>query len=242
MSPSNALGTIQSPIEIGATRVTVQAARYLPADLNTPNTPAYFLVDFLVENISTEPIEAGQFSIELHDYAQRTYLASEGAARLGSNGSVTGTLEPGGSAMFTTGFEFPGNITSPLVVWGFKPNAEYPAEAKVALPILQPTPTPEPRTQITVELSQAHFSPDQSTMIFVVGLHNPTTVAVPIEVADVSLANAEGVLAQLAQAEPALPYVLRPGMSATLTLTFNRTPGTSALLKVLLNEFQLNIE
>jgi hypothetical protein len=239
--PLNALGTIQSPVEIGPVRVTVQSTRYVPADPNAPNTPSYFLVDFLVESIGAEPIDASQFAIELHDYAQRTYSVSEGAGLLGSNGSVTGTLEPGGSALFTTGFEFPGNITSPLVVWGFKPNAEFPAEAKVALPILQPTPTPEPRTQVTVEVSQAYASPDQSAMIFVVGLRNPTSVAVPIEVADVSLVNADGVLAQLNQSEPALPFVLRPGMSATLTLKFSRIPGTSALLKVLMNEFQVNI-
>jgi hypothetical protein len=231
---------INTPIDIGGARVTVLSARLV---YNAPGIQvgsAFYLVDFSVENVGTTPLDVSGFQIQLQDYAQQKYSLSTAASALGPNPAPKGTLQPGSLATFMSGFEVPTNVTGPVLVWIFSPQANFKAQANVAVPLIGPTPTPDPKTKVAVQITQAYYTPDQSELVIVGGIGNTAGVPIAVSAADISLRTPEGVLAQLQSAEPGLPWNLAPGQNQTFTLHFARLPGLSATLKILLATFELN--
>ncbi len=234
------LAQIGTPIDIGGVRVTVLGGRLV---YNAPGVPvgsAFYLVDFTAENIGSDVLDAGQFAMTLQDYANQKYPLSETASSLGPNSAPKGQLLPGLTATFMAGFEVPTNVTGPVLVWSFKPMATFRAQADVAVPLIGPTPTPDPRSQISVQVTQAYFNSDQTEMIVVAGVGNPTNAPVTITSSDISLSTPDGVFAALLGAEPGLPTTLQPGQNQALTLRFSRLPNNSSNLRIFLAEFQLN--
>lgn len=234
------LAQIGTPIDLGGVRVTVLSGRMV---FNAPGVPvgsAFYLVDFTAENIGSDAVDAAQFAITLQDYANQKYRLSETASSLGPNAPPTGQILPGLSATFTAGFEVPTNVTGPVLVWSFKPTATFRAQADVAVPLVGPTPTPDPRSQISVQVTQAYFSPDQSEMIVVAGVGNPTNAPVTLTSSDISLSTPDGVFAALLGSEPGLPTTLQPGQNQAISLRFSRLPSSSSNLRIFLAEFQLN--
>ena len=211
-------------------------------DENAPGIPvgsAFYLVDFTTENIGTDPIDAANFQVELQDFAGQKYKPSDTASQLGPNSPLRGQILPGISATFTSGFEVPSNITGPILTWSFKPDASFKRQANVAVPLVGPTPTPDPRTRATVQISQAYLSPDQTELIIVGGIGNPTNSLIVVTPADISLSTPEGALATLLSSEPAMPWRLGPGDNLSFTLHFSHLPTATAILKILLNSFEL---
>lgn len=231
---------INTPIDIGGARVTVLSARLV---YNAPGIQvgsAFYLVDFSVENIGTTPLEVNGFQIQLQDYAQQKYGLSAAASALGPNPAPKGTLQPGSTATFMSGFEVPTNVTGPVLVWIFSPQANFKAQANVAVPLIGPTPTPDPKTKVAVQITQAYYTPDQSELVVVGGIGNTGGASITVSAADIILTTPEGVLAKMEGAEPGLPWNLAPGQNQTFTLRFAHLPGSSAVLKILLTTFELN--
>lgn len=238
----SSLAQINTPIELGSTKVTVTSARLV---YNAPGIEvgkAFYLVDFMVENIGADVIDAADFVFELQDYANQKYRLTEAASALGPNPPPTGQLLPGIAATFTSGFEVPTNVTGPVLVWVFRPNAQFRAQASVAVPLIGPTPTPDPRTKLAVQITQAYFNTDQTEMIIVGGAGNPGGVPITVSAADISLSTLDGVFAVIRSSEPPLPFNVGPGQSLSFTLRFSRLPGAAAILKVLLASFELNLQ
>jgi hypothetical protein len=231
---------INTPVDVGSVRVTVLSARLI---YNAPGIPvgsAFYLVDFTVEDIGTSSIDVADFQIQLQDYAKQIYKVSDTASQQGPYPVPSGQLQPGIAATFTSGFEVPTNVTGPVLVWVFSPKAGFNAQANVAVPLVGPTPTPDPRSALTVQITQAYFSDDQSEMIVVGGIGNPGSSTIIVNTSDLSLSTPEGILATLHTAEPPLPWNLGPGQSQSFTLKFSRLPGTSSILKILFSSFELN--
>jgi hypothetical protein len=236
------LAQINTPIELGGAKVTVISARLV---VNAPGVQvgsAFYMVDFTVENIGTDVLDAANFVVELQDYANQKYRPSDTASAIGPNPSPKGQILPGIAAPFTSGFEVPANVTGPVLVWAFKPNAQFKAQASVAVPLIGPTPTPDPRTKLVVQITQAYFNTDQTEMIIVGGVGNTTGVPVSLNASDISLSSPEGVLAAIRGSEPPLPFNIGPAQTLSFSLRFSRLPGASAILKVLLTSFQLNLQ
>jgi hypothetical protein len=212
---------------------------------NAPGIPvgsAFYLVDFTVENIGENALNVADFAFELMDYARQKYKLSETASKLGPNPPPGGQLLPGLSGTFTTGFEVPSNITGPILTWMFKPDVSFKGQAAVAVPLVGPTPTPDPRSQASVQISQAYYTSDQSGIIIAGSVTNPTSALIPVGTADIVLSTPEGILATLNSAEPALPWRLGPGDTLNFTLSFSRLPSTAAILKILNNSFELTLQ
>ena len=234
------LAQINTPVEIGGAKVTVLSARLV---LNAPGIPvgsSFYLVDFTVENVGTNPLDAANFQIELQDYANQKYKLSTTASQQGPNSPPKGQLPPGISATFTAGFEVPSNVNGPVLVWIFSPQPGFKAQANVAVPLVGPTPTPDPRSRVTVQITQAYLNDDQTEIILVGGIGNPTSSTIVVSTADVSLSSPDNVFATLRSTEPALPWNLGPGQNQSFTLHFSRLPSASATLKVLFASFELN--
>ncbi len=233
---------VNTPIEINAVRVKVLGGRMVENAPGIPVGSAFYLVDFTVENVGEEALDASNFVFELLDYARARYRLTDAASNLGPNPPPGGQLLPGLSATFTTGFEVPSNITGPILTWIFKPSAALREQAAVAVPLLGPTPTPDPRTRVRVQISQAYYTPDQAELIIVGNVANPTTVIIPLGTADIDLSTQEGIHATLNSSEPSLPLRVGPGDSVDFTLRFSRLPSITAILKILSNSFELTLQ
>ncbi len=153
---------INTPVDIGPVRIKALNARLVENAPGIPVGSAFYLVDFTAENLSDETVNVADFVFELRDYAGQKYKLSDTASKLGPNPPPSGQLLPGLSSTFMSGFEVPSNITGPILTWGFKPGASFNGQASVAVPLVGPTPTPDPRSQARVQISQAYFSPDQT--------------------------------------------------------------------------------
>lgn len=239
--PSNVVA-INTPIEIGDVRVKVLNGRLIENAPGIPVGSAFYLVDFTAENIGTDTLNVSDFVFELMDFARQKYKLSDTASKLGPNPPPGGQLLPGLSGAFTTGFEVPSNITGPILTWIFKPEAAFKGQASVAVPLVGPLPTPDPRSQARVQISQAYYTPDQSEIIVVGSATNPTNALIPVGTADIVLSTPEGILATLNNAEPALPWRLSPGDTLDFTLSFSRLPSAAANLKILNNSFELTLQ
>jgi len=239
--PGNVVA-INTPIEIGGVRVKALNGRLVENAPGIPVGSAFYLVDFTAENTGTDALNASDFVFELMDYARQKYKLSETASKLGPNPAPGGQLLPGLSATFTTGFEVPSNITGPILTWIFKPDAAFKGQASVVVPLLGPTPTPDPRSQARVQISQAYYTPDQSQIVIVGSIANPTTALIPVGTADIVLNTPEGVLATLNSADPVLPWRVNPGDTLNFTLNFSRLPSAAAILKILNNSFELTLQ
>jgi Domain of unknown function (DUF4352) len=234
------LGQINTPIELGGVKVTVLSARFL---YNAPGIPvgsAFYMVDYTVENTGADPIDAGKFQIELQDYSTQKYKVSLTASQLGPNAVAKGQILPGIAATFTSGFEVPSNVTGPVLTWIFSPQPGFKAQASVAVPLVGPTPTPDPRSRVAIQITQAYFNADQSEMIIVGGIGNPANATIVMDTPDISLKTPEGALGTLRDTEPPLPWNLGPGQNQSFTLHFDRLPSTSATLKILFASFELS--
>ena len=238
----SSLAQINTPIELGSAKVTVTSVRLV---YNAPGIEvgkAFYLVDFMVENIGADVIDAADFVFELQDYANQKYKLTEAASALGPNPAPKGQLLPGIVNTFTSGFEVPTNVTGPVLVWVFRPNAQFRAQASVAVPLIGPTPTPDPRTKLAVQITQAYFNTDQTEMIVVGGAGNPSGAPITISAADISLSTPDGVFAEIRGSEPPLPFSVGPGQSMSFMLRFSRLPSAMAVLRVLLASFELNLQ
>jgi hypothetical protein len=234
------MGQINTPIELGGVKVTVLSARFL---YNAPGIPvgsAFYMVDYTVENTGADPIDAGKFQIDLQDYSTQKYKVSLTASQLGPNAVAKGQILPGIAATFTSGFEVPSNVTGPVLIWIFSPQSGFKAQASVAVPLVGPTPTPDPRSRVAIQITQAYFNADQTEMIIVGGIGNPTNATIVVDTPDISLKTPEGALGTLRTTEPPLPWNLGPGQNQSFTLHFDRLPSTSATLKILFASFELS--
>lgn len=239
--PSNIVA-INTPIEIGPVRVKVLSGRLVENAPGIPVGSVFYLVDFTAENIGEEAVNAADFQLELMDYARQKWPMSNTASKLGPNPAPGGQLLPGLSGTFTSGFEVPSNITGPILTWLFKPTASFKGQASVAVPLLGPTPTPDPRSQMSVQISQVYYTPDQSEIVVVGSIANPTGSLIPVGPADIVLSTPEGVLATLNNADPGLPWRVNPKDTLNFTLHFSRLPSRTAILKILSNSFELTVQ
>jgi hypothetical protein len=239
--PSNVVA-INTPIEIGDVRVKVLNGRLVENAPGIPVGSAFYLVDFTAENIGTDALDVSDFVFELMDFARQKYKLSDTASKLGPNPPPGGQLLPGLSGTFTTGFEVPSNITGPILTWVFKPDAAFKGQANVAVPLVGPTPTPDPRSQARVQISQAYYTPDQSQIVIVGSLANPSGALIPVGTADIVLSTPEGILATLSSADPVLPWRVGPGDTLNFTLTFSRLPSAAAILRILNDSFELTLQ
>lgn len=231
---------INTPVDIGPVRIKALSGRLVENAPGIPVGSAFYLVDFTAENLSDETVNVADFVFELRDYAGQKYKLSDTASKLGPNPPPAGQLLPGLSSTFMSGFEVPSNITGPILTWGFKPGASFNGQASVAVPLVGPTPTPDPRSQARVQISQAYFSPDQTELIIVGGIDNPTGALITVGESDVVLKTPDGVLATLKLPEPAFPWRVGPNDTVNFTLHFSRLPSNEAVLSILNNSFKLS--
>ena len=234
------LAPVGAPVQLGNWRVTVLSAR-LATDVEPENpTQAYYYVDFTVEYLGADPISADTFDMKLIDGVRVQYIIDREISRGGANPPPGGPVAPRNPTPFTAGYRVPANVPGPALVWVFKPAPDEAQSARFEVPIVKPTPTPAPNTQITAQINGASLNEDQTLIVISGGVGNPTKQQVTISQVDVSLNTPDNVFSDLRGVEPPFPWVIEPGQTMAFRLQFTRPPGFEAILRIVTLQFRLS--
>jgi hypothetical protein len=237
--PGAELAKVGAPIQIGEARVKVLNGKLVKEAANLPAGQAYYLVDFFVEGLGPNKLDASLFQMDLIDGAGKRYALYVPASQAGTYGPPGGQLEPGQVLTATVGYLVPQTISGPLVVWTFSPRPGLTTPARVQLSLAGPAPTPEPRLLTTVQLNTVTYSEEHSQIVVTGGIGNPGSAVVTINQGDISLESG-GAMVPLLSAEPALPIEVKPGESRAFTLRFGRPAPGAAVLRILNWSFELS--
>ena len=230
--------SIGAPTQIGDWRVTILSGQLAP----DPGDPAqaFYYVTFNVEYLGAEPTSADAFEMKLIDGVRAEYIIDRAVSNNGPYGPPGGLVAPRNPTSFTAGYRVPSNVPGPALVWVFKPSADADLEGRFEVPIIKPTPTPVPNTQITVQINGASLSEDQSLLVISGGVGNAANQPVTISQIDVSLSTADNIFSDLRNADPPLPWTILSGQTMAFRLQFARPPGLVAILRIVTLQFELS--
>ena len=229
---------VGAPAQIGDWRVTVLSGQLAPDPLN-PTQASYF-VYFTVEYLGTDPLSADSFDLKLIDGVRMEYIIDREVSGRGAYSPPGGLVAPRNPTSFTAGYRVPSNVPGPSLIWVFKPTPVSAESARFEVPIVRPTPTPEPRTQITASINGASLSEDQTLLIVSGGVGNPTEQSVTITQVDVSLSTPDNVFSDVRTVDPPFPWVIGPGQTMGFRLEYTRPPGVTAILRIVTLQYELS--
>lgn len=233
------LTSVGAPVQLGDWRITVLSGQLAPD--STDPAQAFYYVTFNVEYLGSEPIGADAIDVKLIDGVRVEYIIDRAVSNNGPYGPPAGLIAPHNPTSFTAGYRVPTNVPGPSLVWVFKPSADADSSARFEVPIVKPTPTPVPNTQITVvNCCTATLSEDQTRIILKGGIGNPTDQQVTINPIDVSLNTPDNVFSDLVSAQPPFPWLLPAEQTLAFELQFTRPPGLSAILRIVTLQFELS--
>ena len=227
-----------TPVEVSGARVTVLGGRLAKNVEGLPAGSTYYLVDFSVAASGSNVLDASLFQMELLDAAGNHYTLSVPASQAGSYGPAGGQLLPGMTLTATAGYIVPDTLPGPNVYWTFSPAPDGSAPARFQLSILEPTPTPDPRTFVAAQIIQARYSNDATEIIISGGVGNTSKQPVTISLSDINL-QAGNTLVPVTSTDPQLPWTLQPGQNLAFTIHFARPPAGTAILHILQSSFEL---
>ena len=229
---------VGTPVEVAGARVTTLGGRLVTNVEGLPAGSAYYLVDFSVTASGRDVLDASLFQMELLDAAGNRYSLSIPASQAGSYGPAGGQLLQKTTLTATAGFIVPEVLPGPDVFWTFSPTPDGSAPARFQLSILGPTPTPEPRAFVTVQVIQARYSNDTTEIVINGGIGNTAKEPVTVSLSDINLQSG-GTLVTVISTDPELPWTLQPGQNLAFTIRFARPPAGTAILRMMQSSFEL---
>jgi len=227
-----------TPVQVSGARVTTLGGRLVKNVDGLPAGSAYYLVDFSVTASGSGVLDASLFQMELLDAAGRRYTLSIPASQAGSYGPPGGQLLSDTTLTATAGFVVPEALPGPNVFWTFSPTPDGSAPARFQLSTVGPSPTPEPRASVTVQVTQARYSDDATEIVISGGIGNTAKEPVTISLSDINL-QAGGTLVPVTSTDPELPWKLQPGQNLAFTVHFARPPAGTAILRMMQWSYEL---
>ncbi|MBN1890465.1 MAG: hypothetical protein JW850_20900 [Thermoflexales bacterium] len=233
------VATIGTAVQVGEARVSVLSGELIKQSPALPVGFAYYLVDFRVECLGPNTLDASMFQMDLIDGENRPYALSIQASQLGQHGPAGGQLSPGQVLTATAGYLVPQAISGPAVVWSFSSRPGLQAPARFQLALVEPIPTPNPRSLARIQIDSVGYSHDTTEILIAGGIGNPSDQVVLVAAEDVVLESG-GARMSLNAADPVLPWNIAPGESRAFTLRYPRMAPGIATLHILQWSFELS--
>jgi hypothetical protein len=237
------------PVDLGPVRVTViEAYQVTASDAELRPGSDFLLIDFAVENVSSEVLEAEHFQTFVRDLAGGRYPLSVPASQFANYGLPAEPVAPGETVIGSAGYLVPSFAagTGGEVRWAFnpQPGSEYWVMVPVPYDVPRPTATPVPPPPVgfaRVSVNSDDVFVDTSENLLIVGLQieNISAGTVQVTQADISLTSSGGEF-PLQNAAPLLPWSLGPGEFRRFELQFELPFTADALLSVLGYTFSID--
>ena len=236
--PSETLAQPGQVVDVGDVRMTVlrgHAERGSPDLL--PGT-MYYLVEFSVENVGTEPLNADTFAMQLQDGVGNRYLLSPDVSVTGEYGPLGGEIGLGAAVTGTAGYLVPDTLAGPTLIWTFNPWPGSELRASVGIPYQAEVEEPTVAGQAEVNITDAFLNEDGSTLIIEGEVRNTGGESLTVELSDVSLTSSAG-MSDLRMAAPPLPWTIEAGQTQVVELQYVRPDASAALLSLLGYSFEI---
>jgi hypothetical protein len=227
--------TLGQPAQLGGVQLTVNGATF---QFDRPEAPAgfdFYLVDFAIENQSGALLETSDLRFFLLDAFGNQYALSSLASQIGNNPPLPFQLNPGQSAVATTGFQIPSGLSSAQLTWV----AEQPSTGN-RLQVNIPFGEGPASGEVAVELQQADVSPDGASILLFGTVTNTGSEQLVVEENDVRLGGETGTVYLLFSTNPGFPWVIDPGQTLSYAVAFQRPESSSAVFSVLAWQFRLS--
>jgi len=236
--PSGRLAKLNETVLVGDVQVTVTKWHVKRNQPNQQPGTMFYLVEFSVENVGTEPLDADLISMQLQDSAGNWYLLSPSATAAGENGPLSGNIAPGTTAQGTAGYIVPEMLAGPNLIWTFTPRPGMEEQVSVSIPYQGEARPPGAIDQIEVSITDAFLSSDGTTLVIEGELHNTGDEAFSVELNNVSLTSSAGI-GELRMAAPPLPWTVAPGQRQVIELQYAKPDAPAALLTLLGYTFEI---
>ena len=235
--PSGTPVGLNEAARVGDVQVTVTKWHIKRDQPNQQPETMFYLVEFSIENLSTGPLNASAFSMQLQDSAGNWYLLSPTASAAGENGSPGGEIPAGAVIQGTAGYVVPDMLRGPNLIWTFNPKPGADAQASVSIPY-QAEPQSSTLEQIEVSVTDAFLSADGATVVIEGELMNAGDTPFSVALNNVSLTSSAG-LSELRMAAPPLPWSIAPGQTQIVELQYVKPDAPAALLTLLGYTFEI---
>jgi hypothetical protein len=228
-------------VELGETaqfdglQVTVTGAAHLFDRPEVPQGFAFYLIDFELQNISANVLDAGLLRLALIDHLGNQYALNPLASQIGNHLPLGGPLAPGQKVQATAGYQIPAGLESPVLRWVIT-RQDNNSQVQVNIPFRSGADVGE---QAVVMLQQAEVSLDGTSLLLLGQLTNLGDQPLIVQEQNVSLSS-DGTIYLILSTNPGLPWVVGAGQTMPFSLTFQRPVGSAAVFTVLNQPFQLD--
>jgi hypothetical protein len=234
---SDTLAPLNVPVRVGDAQVTVGEGYALRSAPGLPAGTMYYLVEFSVQNVGKEPLNAGFFTMQLRDSWGNVYLLSPAASAFGDSGPVEGEIAPGETVAGSAGYLVPDTLAGPTLVWTFSPSPASEVWASVGISYEGEEEPAEPARAVVI-ITDALLSSDGSALIVEGEVQNVGGSPLVVEARDITLSSSGG-MGRLIMAAPPLPWTIEPGETRVIELQFEKPVAASALLTLLGHSFEI---
>lgn len=194
----------------------------------------YELVDYEVTNGSGLAFDTSLLKMTLSDVAGNAYMPNDEATIQGNFAPLIPQISVGVLLPATVGYKMPMGLDTTNLKWIVER-----ADSGESVEFSIETGNPAGAGKALIELSEALFSPDASTMSLKGQISNPTKQAMTIKPQEVTLLG--GTTTYLILASTEFPWVIPAEQSIEYTVTFQRPSGAKEAIFTIVNQsFQLN--
>ncbi|MDX1663244.1 MAG: DUF4352 domain-containing protein [Candidatus Promineifilaceae bacterium] len=238
--PDAEIGAVGNVAQLGDTaqldnlQLTATGASALFERTEAPPGFLFYLVDFVLQNVGTTPVDLESLRFVLVDELGNQYAANVQASQFGAFAPPSGLLQAGESRQASVGFQVPVGLSSPTLIL-IVTRADQAGELRVNIPFA----TADQAAAAVVTLERADVSADGTSLLLEGQIANTGEQGVVITEEDVTLFS-NGTVHLMLSTNPALPWVVAPGQTLPFSLSFQRPAGSEAVLTILNQPFQLS--
>ena len=217
-------------LQITATSVNYQAER-----AEVPDGFMFYSVDYEMRNVGAIRVDSGQLNMVLIDDLGNQYALNSIASQLGNYPMLSGSIEPGQTAVATAGYQLPLGLSSRFLRWQVS-RLDTGSQIQVNIPFAEQRAVAQ---QTVSQVQEATISEDGSSLVIVGQITNFGEEQLVLDVADLNLTS-QGTVFLMLSVNPAFPWRVGPGQTIQFMVTFQRPLADTAVFTVLNQSFELS--
>lgn len=225
------------PAQLDGLQVTINNATFLPNHPDAPPGFGFLILDGILQNTATTPLDAGNVQVVLVDESGNQYVLNPVAGRLGSNPPLTGGFLTANQPLgFTVGYQLPLGLSSATLTARVV-RRDTGAQVQIGVPFGGGSGAQDSQ----IALQSVEISEDLTTLTLTGQISNNGTQSLVVAREDVTLRTADGASYLILSSNPPFPWTVPAGQTLLYVVSFQRPQNADAAVFTILNQpFQLN--
>lgn len=221
--------------QLGDVQVTAVSTAYIVDRPELQPGFAFYMVDYEIRNVGLTAFDTSNLDLTLVDDLGNRYAINPMSSQLGNYPPLVGFLNANQSVVATAGYQIPVNLNSSSLTWVVT-RTDTGAQVRILLPYAGRDTAVQ---SVSTTLTRADVSPDLTSLILSGTVTNNGSQALTVTANDVSLTAEDGSTWLIQSTNPSFPWTVSPGQSVTFFFTYQLPPTSTAIFRVLNQEFLL---